>query len=169
MVNSHRNNLKVVRSPCSKAEVPIKSMALLFPPPYTCNIRVFNETKSVQQDQESYLKANICITSSMTKEMMDNTLKDLAQKLCDDRTMDIDSENGTDGDAKRRRTVVVKDPKQFGRAFKTLQRFVMERVDFCVYIVFQMAIDTNTKRQQYKADDDETADVNKLFSDINLG
>ena len=83
--------------------------------------------------------------------------------------MDIDSGNGAEGDAKRRRMVEVKDPKQFGRALKTLQEFVTERVDFCVYVVFQMAIDTYTKRQLYKADDDETADVNKLFLGINLG
>jgi len=170
MLNSLRNNLEVVRSPRSEVEVPIKLMTLLFPPPYTCNNRAFNETKSVQRDHESYLKPNICITTSMTKEMMDYTLQDLAQKiLCDDETMDIDSGNGVEGDAKRRRMVVVKDPKQVGRALKTLQEFVTERVDFCVYVVFQMAIDTYTKRQLYKADDDETADVHKLFSGINLG
>ena len=46
----------------------------------------------------------------------------------------------------------------------------MDEVDFCVYVVFQMAIDSYTKRQLYKADDDDTADdVNELFSNILLG
>ena len=169
MVNSLRNNLEVVRSSRSEAEVPIKTMTLLFPPPYTCNNQAFNGTKSVQRDQESYLKANICITTSMTKEMMNKTLMDLADDM-DMMAMDTDeTEEDTSRDGKRKRTLVVKNSKDFSRALKTLQQFVTERVDFCVYVVFQMVIDTYTKRQLYKADDDDTADVDKLFSDINIG
>jgi hypothetical protein len=173
MVNSLRNNLEVVRSSRSEAEVPIKTMTLLFPPPYTCNNQAFNGTKSIQRDQESYLKANICITTSMTKEMMSKTLTDLAKETIGETdmvAMDTDeTEEDTSRDGKRKRTLVVKNSKDFARALKTLQQFVMERVDFCVYVVFQMVIDTYTKRQLYKADDDDTADVNKLFSDINIG
>lgn len=171
MVNSLRNNLEVVRSSRSEAEVPIKTMTLLFPPPHTCNNQAFNGTKSVQRDQESYLKANICITTSMTKEMMNETLTDLAKETIGDmEAMDTDEiEEDTSPDVKRKRTLVVKNSKDFGRALKTLQQFVTERVDFCVYVVFQMVIDTYTKRQLYKADDDDTADVDKLFSDINIG
>lgn len=169
MVNSLRNNLEVVRSSHREAEVPIKTMTLLFPPPYTCNNQAFNGTKSVQRDQESYLKANICITTSMTKEMMNKTLMDLADDM-DMVAMDTDeTEEDTSRDGKRKRTLVVKNSKDFSRALKTLQQFVTERVDFCVYVVFQMVIDTYTKRQLYKADDDDTDDVNKLFSDINIG
>lgn len=169
MVNSLRNNLEVVRSSRSEAEVPIKTMTLLFPPPYTCNNQAFNGTKSVQRDQESYLKANICITTSMTKEMMNKTLMDLADDM-DMVAMDTDeTEEDSSRDGKRKRTLVVKNSKDFSRALKTLQQFVTERVDFCVYVVFQMVIDTYTKRQLYKADDDDTDDVNKLFSDINIG
>ena len=175
MVNSLRNNLEVVRSSRSEAEVPIKTMTLLFPPPYTCNNQAFNGTKSVQRDQDSYLKANICITTSMTKEMMNKTLMDLAKETIDDIYVDMlamdtdETKEDTSRDGKRKRTLVVKNSKDFSRALKTLQQFVTERVDFCVYVVFQMVIDTYTKRQLYKADDDDTADVNKLFSDINIG
>ena len=55
-------------------------------------------------------------------------------------------------------------------AHKKLQTFVTNEVDFGVYIVFQMAIDTYTKRQLYRAGDKETDNnVNDLFLNINLG
>lgn len=102
---------------------------------------------------------------------MNETLTDLAKETIGDmEAMDTDEiEEDTSPDVKRKRTLVVKNSKDFGRALKTLQQFVTERVDFCVYVVFQMVIDTYTKRQLYKADDDDTADVDKLFSDINIG
>jgi hypothetical protein len=37
----------------------------------------------------------------------------------------------------------VTDVTKFNSAMKKLQTFVMDEVDFCVYIVFQVAIDFN--------------------------
>ncbi len=101
---------------------------------------------------------------------MDETLKDLAIDLCDDM-MDVGKEDGDNvREWKRTRTLVVKDVTKYKSALKKLQTFVMDKVDFCVYVVFQMAINTDLKRHLYKAGDDETADnVNELFLNINLG
>ncbi len=86
---------------------------------------------------------------------MDETLKDLALDLCDE--MDVGEEDGDDGrEWKRTRTLVVKDVTKHKSALNKLQTFVMDKVDFCVYIMFQMASDTDLKRELYKAGDDET-------------
>jgi len=54
-------------------------MILLFPPPCTCNNRTFSETKTSKPPKDGFdLKANVCITTSMTQLLMDETLKDLA-------------------------------------------------------------------------------------------
>jgi hypothetical protein len=149
-------------------------MTLLFPPPFTCNNQAFNKTKTSKPPKDWFdLKANFCITTSMSKVMMEETLKDLARDLFDDSAMEEDNEIGADDtrrERKRTKTLVVKDVTTCKTALKKLQTFVMDEVDFCVYVVFQMAIDSYTKRQLYKADDDDTADnVNELFSNILLG
>ncbi len=172
MMTSLRSSLDLAKSPRSKIHVPVKETTLLFPPPSTCNNRAFNETKTSKPPKNGFdLKANVCITTSMSTLMMDETLKDLAYDLRDDFTMETDySDNDTGANGtwewKRTKTLLVK-----GEAtHKKLQTFVTNKVDFCVYIVFQMAIDTYTKRQLYRAGDKEAAnDVNDLFLNINLG
>ena len=63
----------------AKIHVPVKETIILFSPPFTCNNRVFNETKTSKPPKDGFdLKANVCITTSMSKLMMDETLKDLA-------------------------------------------------------------------------------------------
>ena len=172
MINTLRNYLPLAKSSCNNVNVPVKMMTLLFPPPFTCNNWAFNKTKTskLPPGDGFDLKPYICITTSMTKMSMDETLKDLAIDLCDDM-MDVGEEEGDDGrEWKRTKALVVKDVTKYKSALKKLQTFVMDKVDFCVYIVFHMAINTDLKRQLYKAGDDETADnVNELFSNINLG
>jgi hypothetical protein len=172
MMNTLRNYPLLAKCSCNDVNVPVKTVTLLFPPPFTCNNRAFNETKTskLPPGDGFDLKPYICITTSMTKMSMDETLKDLALDMCDD-TMDVDKEDGDDGrERKRTRALVVKDVTKYISALKKLQTFVMYKVDFCVFIVFQMAINTDLKRQLYKAGDDETADdVNEWFSNINLG
>ena len=100
--------------------------------------------------------------------MMDETLDDLAYDLRDDSAMETDDDSGANGtrELKRTETLLVKGKA----ARKKLQTFVMNKACFCVYIVFQMAIDTYTKRQLYRAGDKETDNnVNDLFLNINLG
>ena len=175
-MTSLRNSLDLAKSPLSGIAVLVKVMTLLFPPPFTCNNQAFNETKKTSKPPKDGfdLKANVCITMSMLKLMMEETLKDLARDLCDDSAMEEDDEIGADDhtrrERKRMKTFVVKDVTTCKTALKKLQTFVMDEVDFCVYVVFQMAIDSYTKRQLYKADDDDAADdVNELFPNILLG
>ncbi len=100
--------------------------------------------------------------------MMDETLKDLAYVLRDESAMETDDDSGANGTRERKstKTLLVKGEA----AHKKLQTFVRTKVDLCVYIVFQMAIDTYTKRQLYRAGDKETDNnVNDLFLNINLG
>jgi hypothetical protein len=52
---------------------------------------------------------------------------------------------------------------------KILQHFKIDKVDFCFYVVFQMAVDTDLKRKLYQAGDGDTENVNDLFSNTNLG
>lgn len=177
MMTSLRSSLDLAKSPRSEIQVPVKELTLLFPPPFTCNNRAFNETKTSKPPKDGFdLKANVCITTSMSRLMMDETLKDLANDLCDDSAMDEtdDDDTGAYGTRERKRTkrrLLVKDFTIGGDAArKKLQTFVTDKVDFCVYVVFQLAIDTDTTRQLYRAGDDETAkDVNDLFLNINLG
>jgi hypothetical protein len=172
MMNTFRNYLPLAKNSCNDVNVPVKMMTLLFPPPFTCNNQAFNKTKTSKlPPRDGFdLKPYICITTSMTKMSMDETLKDLALDLCDDM-MDVGEEDGDNSrEWKRTRMLVVKDVTKYKSALKKLQTFVMDKVDFCVYIVFQMAINTDLKRQLYKAGDDETADdVDELFLNINLG
>ena len=80
-------------------------MTLLFPPPFTCNNRAFNETKTSKPPKDGFdLKANVCITTSMSKLRMDETLKDLAYVLRDDSAMETDDDSGADGTRERKRT-----------------------------------------------------------------
>ena len=144
-------------------------MTLLFPRPFTCNNRAFNETKTSKPPKDGFdLKANVCITTSMSKLRMDETLKDLAYVLRDDSAMETDDDSGADGTRERKRTKTLLVKGEAAR--KKLQTFVTNKLNFCVYIVFQMAIDTYTKRQLYRAGDKETDNnVNDLFLNINLG
>ena len=99
---------------------------------------------------------------------MDETLKDLAYVLRDESAMETDDDSGANGTRERKstKTLLVKGEA----AHKKLQTFVRTKIDLCVYIVFQMAIDTYTKRQLYRAGDKETDNnVNDLFLNINLG
>jgi hypothetical protein len=176
MMTSLRSSLDLAKSPRSEIYVPVMDMTLLFPPLFTCNNRVFNETKTSKPPKDGIdLKENVCITTIMSKLMMDETLKDLTHILCDDSAMETDyngDDTGADGTRERTRTktLLVKDGMMCEAARKKLQTFVMNKVDFCVYIVFQMAFDTYTMRQLYRAGEDETADdVNDLFLNINLG
>ena len=82
--------------------------------------------------------------------------------------METDDDSGANGTRERKRTKTLLVKGEAAR--KKLQTFVTNKLNFCVYIVFQMAIDTYTKRQLYRAGDEETDNnVNDLFLNINLG
>ena len=83
--------------------------------------------------------------------------------------MDLEAESDDYArDRKRTKTVALKTSSAWQLALKKLKAFVAEEVDFCVYAVFQMAIDSDEKRHLL-TDDDVADDVTDVFSNLYLG
>ncbi len=103
--------------------------------------------------------------------MIEESLKELILNLVEVDGNDfpmIDGEDAVERGRKRMK-IVSADTDRLKSSMKILQHFVMDKVDFCVYVVFQMAVVTYLKRKLYQAGDGDTEDVNDLFSNINLG
>lgn len=145
-------------------------MSYLFPPSFTCNNHAFNEGKTSKKPpaNESDLRVNICITTNMTARTLEETLTALADD-CGNSDMDVEAESDDYArDRKRTKTVALKTSSGWQLALKKLKAFVANEVDFCVYAVFQMAIDSDEKRHLL-TDDEVADDVTDVFSNLYLG
>ena len=132
-------------------EVPLKEVTLLFPPPYIGKNSAFN-AKVPKNDFD--VRKYVCHTSSMTKkgltvvaQAIDPTATTTAGTSGDGDTAMAEGDRGT----KRSRSEV--EQREFiENAVARLKTFCVD-TDFCVYVVFLLAIDNDEDRKLHDADE----------------
>lgn len=180
-LTSHRTF--VAKNPLrDNTAVPIKTQLLYIPPPFTCNNAAFNG--DVENNYE--LNTNILVTTNMSDDLLQQAVNDIDGSMrkiytaesvpststshnvfdeTDNEDTDMNDAATTSRNKRPKSTMNTYILRQ--AAVETIKDFVMD-TDICVYVVFQLAIDAEAKRELYKgrkAQRDICAEMKK----VNLG